>query len=668
MNRTILYLMLVAGGLVWPVRALTVFGTVTAEGADAVTIPGAFITVTVFQQSDQGLYDVKLDQFQDSTDAAGAYQVALYTLLPLPAQTVRYVITAGHPQYHDCAFAVLGDISTATQADLRMWEVTANPSVVTGQAREATDAYCGTGFCIIPLPDTRLTLAPERGSAGHGANHAVLPTAVADRSGKFVIIVPSGLIGQPLLLTGEKTGYVTAASHAFLVPEPQKSTLEVDVYLAPAYPHCAVKSSAALKMAICTDQDSYNPGESVFMRYTVTNISNLTVKYDFTSGTQAVFTLSKNGVTVWTSSPASLPVLTTLTLGPGESAVYSGVFNAGELNCTDANCIMLGEYQVTAGLIGVEKTEVSAAVTFSEASWTAPRALTVGYLEAYRMVGAYYISFTPGGSGLPAYDIFDTTAPYDTLVGRLVKAFGPVFYRDCLGCPSVLDVESLEPVRKEQMLIRYDIQPIHPSLPTTHLTVYENGRVVYLYDTCPQCDNVKLPDADTVITLAALNGLLDLFNYNNYWNADSAYYDIQIAGAPLYTLFCNGRQVTAYGTFPAEIQNIITGLNDFISTLNSTRVNGPAAGSAVQPPRVALRSNPCMRSALFTVSVPEVQVLTLSVCDARGNLVAPVLDRVRYMPGTHTVVWDGRLLPPGIYFYSLISTGSVNNGKIIKTE
>jgi hypothetical protein len=117
--------------------------------------------------------------------------------------------------------------------------------------------------------------------------------------------------------------------------------------------------------------------------------------------------------------------------------------------------------------------------------------------------------------------------------------------------------------------------------------------------------------------------------------------------------------VTSNGGEPAVVPvNMTVG-----TTGSDNRVPGKAVSYGNFP-------NPFGPSTRIAFSVPEPTHVTLSVYSVDGRLVSTVVDDRPYMPGRHTIPWDGSNdeghgLPAGVYFYRLEAGGSELGGKMI---
>jgi hypothetical protein len=66
--------------------------------------------------------------------------------------------------------------------------------------------------------------------------------------------------------------------------------------------------------------------------------------------------------------------------------------------------------------------------------------------------------------------------------------------------------------------------------------------------------------------------------------------------------------------------------------------------------------NPFNSSTQLTFSLPTEGEVSLSIFDASGREVSPLVQG-RYLPGAFQVAWDGTAFPSGVYFARLISGG-----------
>jgi len=76
------------------------------------------------------------------------------------------------------------------------------------------------------------------------------------------------------------------------------------------------------------------------------------------------------------------------------------------------------------------------------------------------------------------------------------------------------------------------------------------------------------------------------------------------------------------------------------------------------------RPNPFNPSATIEYFLPKDVQITLEIHNISGQKIATV-DSGRKSAGKHTVVWDARGLPSGVYFYTLRAGDYVNTGKAL---
>ena len=74
--------------------------------------------------------------------------------------------------------------------------------------------------------------------------------------------------------------------------------------------------------------------------------------------------------------------------------------------------------------------------------------------------------------------------------------------------------------------------------------------------------------------------------------------------------------------------------------------------------------NPFNPSTTIEYSLPKDAPITLEIYNISGQKVATV-DSGRKSAGKHTVVWDARGLPSGVYFYTLRAEEYVKTGKAL---
>ena len=74
--------------------------------------------------------------------------------------------------------------------------------------------------------------------------------------------------------------------------------------------------------------------------------------------------------------------------------------------------------------------------------------------------------------------------------------------------------------------------------------------------------------------------------------------------------------------------------------------------------------NPFNPSATIEYYLPKEVQITLEIYNISGQKIATV-DSGRKNAGKHTVVWDARGLPSGVYFYTLRAEGYVKTGKAL---
>ncbi|MHB9031402.1 MAG: T9SS type A sorting domain-containing protein, partial [Candidatus Latescibacterota bacterium] len=93
-----------------------------------------------------------------------------------------------------------------------------------------------------------------------------------------------------------------------------------------------------------------------------------------------------------------------------------------------------------------------------------------------------------------------------------------------------------------------------------------------------------------------------------------------------------------------------------------------AAGEVAQAPlefRLGeARPNPFNPGTTIEYDLPGESAITLEVYNISGQKVATI-ERCRKSAGKHTVVWDARGLPSGVYFYTLRADGRVKTGKAL---
>jgi hypothetical protein len=67
----------------------------------------------------------------------------------------------------------------------------------------------------------------------------------------------------------------------------------------------------------------------------------------------------------------------------------------------------------------------------------------------------------------------------------------------------------------------------------------------------------------------------------------------------------------------------------------------------------------------FAVTLPEQALVNIKLYDAAGQLVSTVCDEV-LTAGAHTINYDGKALPSGVYFYTLKTDNEQLTGQIVK--
>ncbi len=87
---------------------------------------------------------------------------------------------------------------------------------------------------------------------------------------------------------------------------------------------------------------------------------------------------------------------------------------------------------------------------------------------------------------------------------------------------------------------------------------------------------------------------------------------------------------------------------------------------------VKVYPNPFKNETTLSLDV-NAAVTSLYIYDMRGQLVNKLLDRAKLVSGENQITWsgtneEGSVVPPGIYFYSIIQDGVQSSGKVIKTN
>lgn len=105
-----------------------------------------------------------------------------------------------------------------------------------------------------------------------------------------------------------------------------------------------------VELVLSTDKTTYEPGEAITLRLTVTNKGSSSLKLTFPSAQQYDFVITMGGEEMWRWSHDKMfaAVLTEVTLAPSESVVYQERWSQKD---NQGNLVSPGNYQV----IGVLK-------------------------------------------------------------------------------------------------------------------------------------------------------------------------------------------------------------------------------------------------------------------------------------------------------------------------
>ena len=57
----------------------------------------------------------------------------------------------------------------------------------------------------------------------------------------------------------------------------------------------------------------------------------------------------------------------------------------------------------------------------------------------------------------------------------------------------------------------------------------------------------------------------------------------------------------------------------------------------------------------FEISLPEAGNVTIKIFNTKGQLVNTLFDKINMVPGTHNILWNGKDVPSGTYFYQVVT-------------
>ncbi|MBD3315277.1 MAG: hypothetical protein GF344_05785 [Chitinivibrionales bacterium] len=252
-----------------------------------------------------------------------------------------------------------------TTIDVRMVPDDA-AGTVSGKVSELRCPSLGEGgvSCFLdPVPRCTVTAYPEAYFQPHLKAYDTLSledmrrgtiayTAVTDEKGNYTIAdIPLSYNRYPLRITARKAGYKTETS---TVTISNTDTTIQSFFLESDYPNTASDTVDGVVFAIAADKTRYTSGDPLKVRYTITNGSMATVRYDFTSGCQFdLYVTADSGELVYhhMQGRRCTEALTNITLSPGEKEVFD--FSPVNISC-DSRML-----QITARMIGYDRSAVS---------------------------------------------------------------------------------------------------------------------------------------------------------------------------------------------------------------------------------------------------------------------------------------------------------------------
>lgn len=204
-----------------------------------------------------------------------------------------------------------------------------------------------------------------------------------------------------------------------------------------------------------------------------------------------------------------------------------------------------------------------------------PEWLSIGYPQQWYFVqapipaGYYGTLFADTDSKTALSNLYSSTVDLGTFDGKLTKVRGGV---EAAGIPKLV-VGKADLAQKDRAVIGF----VHTSgsvSPQTQfmntLAVDEVGHVTYTENPCPMCDYLPMPTVDTMINIAKVNALLDLFNTNGYWGFDTLVRPMpSLIGGQSYSLSCDGTDWQVYAA-SAQEKAIIDGLEAFIKEISGS--------------------------------------------------------------------------------------------------
>jgi hypothetical protein len=235
------------------------------------------------------------------------------------------------------------------------------------------DMQCGSGLPV-PCP-----IAPVAGCsvsvslpvlvmplAKQGALIAgPLYTAITSATGGYDIdSIPVRYSGRTVTVTASKSGYSPESSQATLY---SNSSVTVNFVLHQAFANAETTTVSDVQFIVATEKSSYVRGDSIKVRYMVTNNSMATVTYDFSSGCQfdmVAMAPPRDTVTWYGRLLACTMMATQIALAPGESKTmnYPGFVD----NDT------AGSLAITAKMIGYDRSASALVVPIGKATAAAP--------------------------------------------------------------------------------------------------------------------------------------------------------------------------------------------------------------------------------------------------------------------------------------------------------
>jgi hypothetical protein len=107
-----------------------------------------------------------------------------------------------------------------------------------------------------------------------------------------------------------------------------------------------------IQYSIQTDKSTYSFAETVLMSYSVTNLSSQNVTFTFSGVPGWHFWAQKDGIEIWDEPQTRRPMLTELTLAPGESYLCPdwGSPLVWNLHDKTGDTVGVGAYEIIGGL------------------------------------------------------------------------------------------------------------------------------------------------------------------------------------------------------------------------------------------------------------------------------------------------------------------------------